>query len=194
MNGNLHLADATSLQAQNDVTTAYNDLLSQACDFGSFGPTDLAGQTLVPGVYCYSSSVSNSGTLTLNAQGNDNSVWVFKTGSTLITSPGSSINFINNGNPCNVFWQVGSSATIDTTTIFLGNILAADDITVNNGANVFGRLLARGVSADGGITLDSNFIDSSCDAQQIPEFGWGTAVIAIVGSLLVFTVIRNRRK
>ena len=110
--GTFHVTDAVALGAQNDATIAYNNLAGQACDFGPFGPTDLAGQTLVPGVYCYSSSVQNSGVLTLNGLSTD--AWVFRIGSTLTTGPGSSV--VGTGSQCNVFWQVSSSATLDTTT------------------------------------------------------------------------------
>jgi len=116
--GTTHVTDAVALGAQNDAATAYNNLASQACDFGPFGPTDLAGQTLVPGVYCYSSSVQNTGVLTLN--GGPTDVWVFRIGSTLTTGPGSSV--VGTGSECNIFWQVGSSATFDTTTTFEGTL------------------------------------------------------------------------
>ncbi|MFA5022340.1 MAG: ice-binding family protein [Patescibacteria group bacterium] len=158
----VHQTDATAGLAKTAATSAYGDL-NQGCDFGPFGPTDLAGQTLVPGVYCYSSSVqiSSGGVLTLNAQGNPNAVWVFKIGSTLTTVSGASVVFSNPGvgTPgCNVYWQVGSSATLGTTTTFVGTIIAANDITLNTGATVNGRVLARGVSADGAVTLDTNTI------------------------------------
>ena len=83
---------------------------------------DLGGQTLTPGVYCFSSSAQLTGTLTLNAQGNAAAAFIFKTGSTLTTASGSSVVMINGGYPCNVFWQIGSSATLGTTTSFTGNI------------------------------------------------------------------------
>ena len=155
--GATHFADAAALLAQNAVTTASNALVSQACDFGPLAPMDLVGQTLVPGVYCFSSSVMNTGTLTLDAQGTSNAVWVFKIGSTLITGPGSSVVFINGGQSCNVFWQVGSSATLGTTTTFVGNILATTSITMNTGATLDGRALAQ----TGAVTLDTNVVTAS---------------------------------
>ena len=160
--GTLHAADALAGQAQIDATAAYNNLAGQVCDFGPFGPTDLAGQTLVPGVYCFSSSVQISvgGILTLNALGDPNAVWVFKAGSTLTTLPGASVVYINSGGLplCNVYWQVGSSATLGTTTTFVGTIIAAHDITLTTGATVLGNVLARGVAADGAVTLDTNTV------------------------------------
>src|SRR6202040_2960037 len=98
-------------------------------------------------------AVSNlTGTLTLNAQGNPNAVFVFLMSSTLITSPGSTVLITNGGNPCGVEWQVSSSATIDVGTTFLGNILALTSITLNAGANVTGRTLARNAA----VTLNTN--------------------------------------
>jgi hypothetical protein len=167
--GTIHAGDALALQAQNDVITAYNALTIQGCDFGPSGPTDLAGQTLVPGVYCYSSTVQNSGVLTLNAGGDPNAVWVFKIGSALTTGPGSSVIVTAPAQACNVFWQVGSSATLDTTTAFVGNILALTSITMNTGATLDGRALAR----NGSVTLDTNTTDATVCAGVPPPGGVG---------------------
>ena len=153
--GTTHVTDAVALGAQNDAATAYNNLASQACDFGPFGPTDLAGQVLVPGVYCFSSTVNNSGALTLNGSATD--VWVFKIGTALVTGPGSSV--VGTGGKCNVFWQVGSSATLDTTTTFRGTIIALESITLNNGATLDGRALAR----NGSVTLINNSFNNTVD-------------------------------
>lgn len=152
--GTIHAADATAASAQSANTTAYGALAGQACNT-SFGvPTDLAGMTLVPGVYCFASSASNTGLLQLDGQGNANAVWVFKTVSTLITSSASTVTIINSGQACNVFWQVGSSATLGTTTTFVGNILALTDITLQTSASLSGRALAQ----TGTVTLDSNSV------------------------------------
>jgi len=151
--GVTHAADAVALQAQTDTTAAYIDLASQGCTTDLTGQ-DLGGKTLTPGVYCYSSSSQLTGALTLNAEGNANAVWVFKAGSTLTTAVNSSVQLINGANACNVYWQVGSSATLGTTTAFVGNIFALTSITLNNGASVSGRVLAR----NGAVTLDNNII------------------------------------
>ena len=149
--GTIHLGDAVALQAQSAVTAAYLALEGQACNVDLTGQ-DLGGMTLTPGVYCFSSTAGLTGILTLNAQGDPSAVWVFKIGSALTTAPGSSVRVTNGGDPCNVFWQVTSSATLDTTTEFAGNILALTSIWLRNGATVSGRLLAR----NGEVTLDNN--------------------------------------
>ncbi len=151
--GATHAADAVALQAQSDVTTAYDALAAQACTADKTGQ-DLGGQTLTQGVYCSTSSTQLTGALTLDAQGNAAAVFIFKTVSALTTASNSSVSVINGGTACNVFWQVGSSATIGTTTQFVGNILALTSIALQNGASVSGRALAR----NGEVTMDTNNI------------------------------------
>lgn len=152
--GTIHAADATAAGAQSANTTAYGVLAGEACNT-SFGvPTDLAGMTLAPGVYCFASSAANTGLLQLDAMGNANAVWVFQIASTLITGSASTVSIINGGQACNVFWQVGSSATLGTTTTFVGNILALTSITLQTGASLSGRALAQ----TGTVTLASNAV------------------------------------
>ena len=159
--GAIQLGNAVSLQAKDDARTAYNNLTSQACTVNFLVPTDLSTLNLGPGVYCFASSASLTGTLTLTGTATD--VWIFKTVSTLITGSGSSVVMSTDngaaGQPCNVFWQVGSSATLGTTTSFIGNILAFTSITLNTDANVTGRALA-GLDPGGGgaVTMDTNLI------------------------------------
>lgn len=161
VSGVIHTTDAVAKNAQNDVTTAYNALAGQPCNSNLTGQ-DLGGKTLTAGVYCFSTSAQLTGTLTLNAQGNADAVFIFKMGSTLTTASGSSVVMINGGQNCKVFWQVGTSATIGTTTQFAGNILALTSITMNTGAKLNGRALAR----NGAVTLDTNRIDASqCGAS-----------------------------
>jgi hypothetical protein len=146
--------------AQAELLTAYNTLVAQPCS-STVGP-DLAGLTLVPGVYCVNAAASNlTGTLTLDAQGNPNAVWVFQMSSSLITSPGSTVSIINGGSPCGVQWQVSSSATIGSGTTFVGNILALTSIAMNTGANLTGRALAR----NGAVTLDTNNVNAAACVQ-----------------------------
>jgi hypothetical protein len=193
--GTIHYADVAAGLAQTDVITAYNDLVSQACDTTFTPPTDVGGMTLTPGVYCFGSSAGLTGILTLNAQGDPNAVWVFKIGSTLTTAAGASVLMINGGKSCNVFWQVGSSATLGTGTAFAGNILALTDITLNTGASMFGAALAR----NGAVTMDTNTI-SKCfgpNAIAIREFqatsaagspSWlvaGAALLLAVGLIVI---------
>lgn len=164
--GVTHAADAEALQAQSDTTTAYLDLESRECTTDLTGQ-DLGGRTLVPGVYCFSSSAQLTGALTLDAGGDPSAVWVFTIGSTLTTASDASVVLINGANVCNVFWQVGSSATLGTRTSFVGNIFALTSITLNNNAVVSGRVLAR----NGAVTLDENIVTVPvCDipATSIP--------------------------
>ena len=156
LSGTIHSADAAAFAAQDAVITAYNTLVDEGCTQDMTGQ-DLGGQTLTGGVYCFSSSAQLTGTLTLNAQGNPNAVFIFKMGSTLTTASASSVVVINSGSPDNVFWQVGSSATLGTTTSFSGNILALTSITVTTGARVAGRALAR----NGAVTLDTNAVTAT---------------------------------
>ena len=115
-------------------------------------------------MYCFSTSAQLTGSLTLNAQGNAGAVFIFKTGSTLTTASSSSVVMINGGSQCNVFWQVGSSATLGTATAFAGNILALSSITATTGANVIGRALAR----NGAVTLDTNNITPATCSSAAP--------------------------
>jgi len=149
--GTIHAADAVALQAQRDVTTAYNALAGQACDTVLTGQ-DLGGLTLTPGVYCYAAAAQLTGTLTLDAQGNPSAVFIFQIGSTLTTASNATVRVINGGSPCNIYWKVGSSATLGTATTFVGNILALTSITLTTGADISGRALAR----NGAVTLDTN--------------------------------------
>ena len=150
--GTQHAADAVAAQAQADAATAYTALAGQACDFTHPLIADIGGQTLAPGVHCFPSSAAITGILTLDAGGDPNAVWVFNIESTLVTASASSVLIIKGGNACNVFWRVGSSATLNTTTAFQGSILALANISALTGATVNGRLLAQTAA----VTLDTN--------------------------------------
>jgi type VI secretion system secreted protein VgrG len=163
--GEIHSADEAAGQAQDAVTTAYIALADEPCTLDLSG-TNLGGLTLVPGVYCFSSSAQLTGQLTLNAQGNAAAVFIFKIGSTLTTASNSSILVTNGGVDCNVFWQVGSSATIGTGTVFVGNILALTSISLTTGADVSGRALAR----NGAVTMDTNDVGFSGCAAPHPTY------------------------
>ena len=158
--GVIAAANADTLQAQSDLTAAYVDAAGRPVEFTQVNP-DLVGQTLLPGVYAATSkgALSLSGQLVLDGQGNPNAVFIFQTDSTLVTSTGSTIALINGASECNVFWQVGSSATLGSGSLFVGNILALTSITVQSSTVVRGRALAR----NGAVTLDNNvFTQPSC--------------------------------
>ena len=155
VHGTVHAADGVAGQAKTDLTTAYNDAAGRTPVVSVSG--DLGGQTLTPGVYKSTSSLGLTGALTLDAQGDPNGVFIFQVASTLITASGSRVNLIGGAQACNVYWQVGSSATLGTNSIFSGNILALTSNTLNTGATVDGRVLAR----NGAVTLDSNTITTA---------------------------------
>ncbi len=154
--GSLHIADGVALQAKDDLTIAYNDAAGQTPV--TTVPTELGGTTLTAGAYDSASGTFEvTGTLTLDAQGDPNAVFIFKMESTLVTASASSVNLINGASLCNVFWQVGSSATLGTGSTFRGTIMALQSITLNTGATVEGRVLAR----NGSVTLDTNTITNA---------------------------------
>ena len=153
--GVIHSANAVAIQARNDAITAFNNLAGEPTTANLTGQ-DLGGLTLTAGVYRFNSTAQLTGTLTLDAQGNPNARFVFQIGSTLTTASGSVVRVINGGLEDNIFWQVGSSATLGTTTMFQGNIIALASITLNTRASIeCGRALA----ITGAVTLDTNFID-----------------------------------
>ncbi len=154
--------DLTTQGAKNDLTAAYNTTAGLVCD------TDLSGQdlgslTLTPGVYCFTSAAGLTGTLTLNGQGNPNAVFIFKIVSSLTTATSSQVSLINSAQACNVFWQVGSSATLGSNSVFKGNILAFSSITDTGGSNVTGRFLARNAL----VTLSNTTLTSATCAPSL---------------------------
>lgn len=159
VNGNLHSsADFVTTLAQINDTATYLNLKGQSCPAtNDLTGKDLGGLTLNPGVYCFSSSAGLTGKLTLNAQNDPSSIFIFQIGSSLTTASDSSVVMMGGGNYCNVYWQVTSSATLGTTTSFKGNILALASITLNNGASVSGRVLAQTAA----VTMDNNRVDMS---------------------------------
>jgi len=167
--GATHVDDAVAIGAKNALTTAYDNAAGRPSN-GSAG-TDLAGQVFLPGVRTASSSLLlSSGSVTLDAQGNPNAVFIFQIGSTLITASNTSVQLINGAQACNVFWQVGSSATLGTGTSFVGTIMALATITANTAATIHGRLLA----STGAVNLDTNTITTSNCASSESGSGGGT--------------------
>ncbi|MBC7639361.1 MAG: DUF3494 domain-containing protein [Rhodoferax sp.] len=174
VNGVTHSADAVAAQAQADLVTAYNDAAGRAST--ATVSADLASQTLVPGVYT-GGALALNGTLTLDAQGDPGAVFVLRAASTLITGSGSVVALVNGADACNVFWQVTSSATLGTSSVFAGNVLALTSITADTGAVVSGRLLAR----NGAVTLDRTTVTrSTCATATVAPTA--TATVAPTAS------------
>jgi hypothetical protein len=194
LSGSVHQTDAVALQAQNDVNTAFNALALMPVNSILSGQ-NLGGLTLTSGVYSFASSAQLTGTLTLDAQNNNNAYWVFLIGSSLTTASNSSVQMINlgtnNGSDDGLFWRVGSSATLGTSSSFEGNILADQSITLNTSAKIQnGRALAQ----NGAVTMDTNTIDgsglsgglkydNSGNIEPVPEpstiFLYGVGLIAV---------------
>ena len=165
--GTTQVANGMALQAKNDLVTAYNDAAGRSSTATVSG--DLAGRTLTSGVYTSASSLGLSGQLTLDAQGNPNAVFIFQAGSSLIVGSSSQVILIGGAQACNVYWQVGSSATIGTASAFVGNIMALTSITMTTAATLQGSALAR----NGAVTLDTNTITKATCAA--PTGGGGTS-------------------
>jgi hypothetical protein len=162
IDGEVHQTDAEAAQAQSDLTAAYLVLAGLPFD------TDLSGQdlgtvgTLTPGVYRFSSDAFLTGALTLDTEGLADAEFIFQIGSALTTASSSTV-LVLDGSGDNVFWQVGSSATLGTSTSFQGSILALTTITLNTGASIdCGRALAR----NGAVNLDTNTINSACGSEN----------------------------
>jgi len=173
VNGATHANDAVAQQAQADLTTAYDVAAAQPVPpANDLTGRDLGNRTLTAGAYRYTSSAQLTGALTLDAQGVPAAQFVFEIGSTLTTAAASSVVLTNGASPCNVFWQVGSSATLDTDTAFQGTVMALTDISLNARASVVGRMLAR----NGEVTLIQNTLGiSGCEARgSTPPTGQST--------------------
>ena len=156
VSGPQHIADGVATVAKTDLTAAYTNAAAQPCPPGVYpAGNDLTGQnlggkTLGPGVYCQTTAPTLTGTLTLSGAG----IYIFQIGSTLVTANGAVVSLTGGADPCNIFWQVGSSATIAPTTTMIGNIMALTSIGMQTGASLTGRALAR----NGAVTLDTNRI------------------------------------
>ena len=179
LNGFNHGSDATTVAAKVSLVTAYNDLAGMAPLTTFAGAYNLGGSTLAPGIYAAPVSLGITGMLTLDAGGDPNAFWVFQSGSTLVTGSASSVLLTGGATAGNVFWQVGSSATLGTNSSFAGTIVALESITATTGAVISGSLLAR----NGEVTLASNQITA------VPE----PSTVLLFGAGLFGFVIRHRR-
>ncbi|MCE9618972.1 MAG: DUF3494 domain-containing protein [Planctomycetes bacterium] len=175
--GAIHAGDAVAQAAHNDTVSAFAAFSGMAFNTNLTGQ-NLGGLTLTPGVYFFSTSAAlNNVVLTLDGQGNANAEFIFRIGSTLITASSASVVGINGADGCNVYWQVGSSATLGTGTAFMGSILAQASITMNTNASI---LMGRALAIDGAVTLDSNAIDTTCSVIPAPG---AAMVIGLCGVL-----------
>ena len=183
LNGANQTADTSlMLSAKNDLTSAFNTAAGAPVTTYYPAISDLGGLTLMAGVYNDPTSFGLTGTLTLDAQGNPNAIFIIQAGSTLITASSSSVVLINGAQACHVFWVVGSSATLGTDTDFMGNILADQSITLTTGATVVGQLLAE----NGAVTLDDNTITVPvCNVASVPDSG-STFLLLGFGLALLF--------
>ncbi len=151
--GTIYAGGPVAVQAQSDAHVAYNDLAGQACNLNLTG-RDLGGLTLTPAAYCFSSAAQLTGQVILNGQENPNAVFVFQIGGTLSSASGASVSLTNGASPCNVFWQIGNSATLGTATSFVGNVLTLTSITLASNTTAQGGLYAL----NGAVTLNTNTI------------------------------------
>lgn len=152
VNGTKHSADPVAAQAQADLTAAYNDAAGRTPPIAL--PADVGGRTLTPGVYKADPALGLTGTLTLDGRGDPNAVFVFQVGSALTTAVSSRVKLTNGAQASNVYWQIGSSATLGTSSVFAGTIMALSSISMNDGVTLNGRALAR----NGAVTLINDTI------------------------------------
>jgi type VI secretion system secreted protein VgrG len=179
------------MQAQADALTAYNFFQGLSSDENLSGQ-NLGGLELTPGVYTFNSSAQLTGALTVNFEGLSNQEVVFQIGSTLTTASASSVLAINMGQNDNIFWALGSSGTLGTTTAFMGTMIADQSITLNTGATIdCGRALAL----NGAVTMDDNTINdcassSTTTTGNTPEPGT-IALLATGGAIAASTNSSN---
>ncbi len=153
MNGTVNAADSVALQAQSDLTAAYINAAGRTAT--ATIPVELGGTTVTAGVYDSAAGTFGiTGTVTLDAQGNPDAVFIFQAASTLITASASSVKLVNGARANRVFWLVGSSATLGTYSTISGTVMALASITVTTGVTVHGRMLARTAA----VTLDTDTI------------------------------------
>lgn len=182
LNGVNHAGDAVTQNAKTDLVIAYNDASGRIATTTYDPIFDLGGLILTSGVYKGASSLGITGTLKLDANGNPNAVWIFQAGSSLDAASHSKVVLLNGAQACHVFWVVTSSATLGTDAAFVGNILALQSITLDTGATVDGRVLAR----NGAVTLDYNTLTKSvCISGGTGDTGGGGTALPEGGGTLL---------
>jgi Ice-binding-like len=187
--GTIHSADAVAGQAQFELTAAYNT--AAGLPSNGLNPPDLGGTTVSPGVHTSSSTLGITGNVTLDGLGNPNSIFVFQIGSGLTTATNSSVTLINNASAANVYWQVGSSATLGTTSSISGNIMAQASISVGTGAALAGRALAR----TGAVTLLGNSVTSPAGPGTTPPSATpAPSSLILVATALLCAALYQARK
>jgi hypothetical protein len=186
LDGEVYLTDTDASLAKDALVEAYNDVAGRTPV--TIIATELGGQTLLPGVYTSESGTFEiTGTLTLDAQGDQDAIFIFQMASTLITAANSDVNLINAATSCEVYWQVGSSATLGVDSRFTGRIYASESITLNNKAEVMGQILAM----TGAVTLDDNVVSNqlclaTTDEGNLPDTSDNLInQILLAGSLLL---------
>src|SRR2546425_8527818 len=188
--GSIHAGGIVAAQAHADAAVTYADLQGRVCNFTHGAVAELGGLTLFPGVHCFPTSAAvTTGTLTLDGNGNADSIWIFQMGSTLIT--GADVVVTGGAKATNVWWAVGSSATLGANTKFSGNILALASITLNTNANVFGRTLAL----NGAVTMLANRVSAVCASAPcspplpppppLPDLGTGAGNLGAASTFAV---------
>ena len=176
LSGSERVADAVAMVAQRDARVAYNNFAGLSATSNLSGQ-DLGGMTLNPGVFSFGSSAGLTGDLVLDFKGDPNAIFVFQIGSTLTTASGSKISVINGGPGNGVFFNVGSSATLGTNSIFQGNIIAQQSVTLTTGAQIG---CGRAIALVGAVTLDHNTISNNCGAADFGSIGFSGGTLATV--------------
>ncbi|MGC8525488.1 MAG: ice-binding family protein [Acidibrevibacterium sp.] len=199
LTGTEHDADTVAQQAQSDASTAYTTL-------AGLSPTEtltgrnLGGLTLTPGVYFFASSAQLTGTLTLDFTGDPNAAFVFQIGSTLTTASNAAVDVTGGGANSGVYWQVGSSATLGTSTVFAGNIIADTSITLATGTDI---VCGRAIALNGAVTMDTNTVSNTCAGSSTGFSGSPTggstsvpepaAIWGLGAGLVSLALVRRRR-